>query len=325
MSLPTRSARRLLAVLTIGVLGAVLAACSGGNDGEGAPPSSPTSGTGQAAGQLSPVIVTSELAVGPNRFAVGVIDQSRNKEVLGAKLHFRFFKVTGSNQATLKFESSATPVWITRSYTETHDGKVETHEAGETGVYVANVQFDEPGQWGVEISGSVDGQTIEPLLPGFEVKERSSTPAIGAAAPPSRQLTLSDVGGDISKIDTSDPPDPEMHRMTIADAVASGRPTVIAFATPAFCETRICGPTKQVVDDLAGKYGGRANFIHVEPYDLEKARNGRLEPISLLVQEWGMSSEPWVVVVDTKGNVAAKFEAVVAIEEIETALRPLVQ
>ncbi len=38
------------------------------------------------------------------------------------------------------------------------------------------------------------------------------------------------------------------------------------------------------------------------------------------VQEWGLTSEPWVFVVDALGNVAGRFEGVVDPEEIEAAL-----
>jgi hypothetical protein len=112
-----------------------------------------------------------------------------------------------------------------------------------------------------------------------------------------------------------------MHDRTIADAVTSGRPTVIVFATPAFCMSQICGPTKSVVDEIYQEYATRANFVHVEPYDIEKARNGHgLDPLPFLEEEWGLRTEPWVFLVDRNGKVAAKFEAVVSREEIVQAL-----
>jgi hypothetical protein len=55
---------------------------------------------------------------------------------------------------------------------------------------------------------------------------------VGDPAPRSVQTILSDVF-DIKEIDTFDPPKPDMHDMTIADAVTSGKPSVIVFATPA--------------------------------------------------------------------------------------------
>jgi hypothetical protein len=296
---------------------ALAAACAGGDgDGESrGPVLTPIEA------RFLPITVSSDVAVGPNRFLVGLIDQEENAEVLGAQLHFRFFKLDGDD-ATLKFETDAETIRVEKSFTVTRqDGTVETVDAGESGVYVANVEFDAPGNWKVEVSGTVDGEPMEPVTPLFQVRERNMVVTVGDPAPLSVQPILSDVD-DISEIDTSDPPDPEMHGMTIADAVTSGRPTLITFSTPAFCVSRICGPTKQAVDRLYARYKGQANFVHVEPYDLDKARSGEgLEVLPFLEQEWGLRTEPWVFLVDKDGTIAARFEAIVTEDEIEEALQ----
>jgi len=268
---------------------------------------------------LVPVVVSQDLAIGPNRFVMGILD-SDNAQVLGADLHLRFFLLQGQD-ATLKLEADTEALSITKTYTHTHDdGTVESHEAGETGVYVANVEFDAAGQWGVEVTGTVGGQELEPLRPVFEVRDMSLSPGIGEEAPGSVQPILSDVA-DISEIDTSETPNPEMHDTTIADAVSSGEPTVIVFATPAFCVSQICGPAKQIVDDLFEAYGSQANFIHVEPYDVEKAQSGGgLEILPFITADWGLQSEPWVFVVGRDGKIAGKFEGIVSYEELEVAL-----
>jgi hypothetical protein len=36
--------------------------------------------------------------------------------------------------------------------------------------------------------------------------------------------------------------------------------------------------------------------------------------------EWRLRSEPWIFVVDSRGIVAAKFEGVAALDEVEAAL-----
>jgi hypothetical protein len=133
------------------------------------------------------------------------------------------------------------------------------------------------------------------------------------------QQTLRDVG-DISEIDSSSPPRTAMHELTIAEAIDSGRPTVVAFATPAFCQSRVCGPFMDtVVDPLFQRYGDRVNFVHVEPYVLGKARQGQLVPIPA-AEEWGLQTEPWLFIIDRQGRVAAKLEAIVALDEVEPVL-----
>jgi hypothetical protein len=239
---------------------------------------------------------------------------------------FRFFKLEGEEQEP-RGEAQATPVVLEKSYTETHeDGTVETHAAGETGVYVASVQFDEAGTWGVEIAASAGDTQYDLVGATFSVLQEGSSIAVGAPAPRSETLTLDDVA-DVAEIDTSDPPVPEMHTMTVGEAVASGRPSVIVFATPAFCVSRICGPTKDIVDDLFEQYGDQVNFVHVEPYDVPRVRRGECSNLNACsvsaIVEWGLLSEPWVFLVDGDGNVAAKFEAVATLDELKQALEPL--
>jgi hypothetical protein len=160
------------------------------------------------------------------------------------------------------------------------------------------------------------------------VRAAPLSPAIGAPAPQSVQLIIDDVES-IEIIDTSTVPNVEMHDQTIADAVTSGKPTLIAFATPAFCTSQICGPAKEVVDALYAQFGDSINFVHVEPYDVERARTGDCQPslsaclVPFLDTEWGLRSEPWIFTVDAHGNVAGKFESVVGETELEEHLQEL--
>lgn len=314
----TLTGKATAALVFLAALAVIAAACSsGGDDGS---PSAFTPETTTSLG-VSPVIVNSELVVGENRFMIGLLS-SENEEIVGAAVAFRFFKLDG-DQKELREEAQATPITLEKTYTHTHeDGTVETHEAGESGVYVAAVRFDEPGQWGVEVTAAVGDVTYDPAPAGFVVLEESASVAMGAPAPLSETLTLDDVE-DVIEIDTSNPPIPEMHTMTIAEAVTSGRPSVIVFATPAFCLSRICGPTKDIVDELFEQYKSEVNFVHVEPYELDRARSGEgLFPIPATT-EWGLQSEPWVFLVDSEGFIAAKFEAVVTMDELKAALEPL--
>lgn len=324
-------------LISLAALAVIAAACKsdGGGDGD------------SDAATVTPVIVSSELALGENRFMIGLLS-GENEQITDAEITYRFFKLEGE-EGVLRMEAQATPVVLQKSYTHTHeDGTVETHEAGESGVYVATVQFDEGGLWGAEVTAIVGDTKYDPMGLQFTVLEESSSVAIGAPAPRSVQTILSDVD-DIKEIDTSDPPNPGTHAITIAEAVTSGKPTVIVFATPAFCVFQICGPVNDIVAQLFQKYGAQANFIHVEPYFLKEARENVglcLVPIFNLQaareksggpdcpaltedelpppdQSWNLESEPWVFLVDGEGNVAAKFEAFVSEDELEQALTPL--
>ncbi|HUF54331.1 MAG TPA: hypothetical protein VMR52_11235 [Dehalococcoidia bacterium] len=309
----------IVAITTI----ALLAACGGDDDGGSTPNNVRTPITAD----LLPTVISSDLAVGENRFSLGLLDQTAEGDpvVTGADLHLRFFLVDEAGEGTLEFEADPEPIVIDRFSTHLHDdGTVHVHEAGETGAYVAYVDFDTAGDWGVEVTGATPGgEDLEPVRLSFNVLEEHFGLAVGDPAPPTVQTILSDVI-DIAEIDTSEVPIPEQHDMTIADAVASGRPTVVAIVTPAFCQTVICGPIKELFDDLYEEHRDEANFIHVEPYDVECARSGEFQTLfdcaNPIVEEWGLRSEPWVYIIDSDGVIAAAFDGIASLEEMQAAL-----
>jgi hypothetical protein len=276
-----------------------------------------------SAEDVIPIVVSHELAVGENRFVLGLQDRDNNL-ILGAGVHLRFFKLS-DGKATMESEADTRSVVVQESAEEEHgDGTPHLESGGLVGVYVTNVAFDAPGTWGVEVDATVDGQERDPARVQFDVLEKASTPAVGDPAPRSVQTVLRDVD-DISEIDSSNPPRTAMHQMTIAEAIDSGRPTVVAFATPAFCQSRVCGPMMDtVVDPLFERYGDRVNFVHVEPYVLEKARQGEFVPVAA-AEEWGLQTEPWLFVIDSNGKVAGKYEAIVAIDEVEPVIQQVLE
>jgi hypothetical protein len=262
-------------------------------------------------------IVNSSLAVGPNRVVLQLTDAD-DESIFGADVRLRFFDLNGA-EPIARAEADARFVGVETGYVdESAGGRREV--TGEDGVYVANVGFDRPGAWGVRIAVRASATEYEEFPFRFTVRERSDEPAIGDPAPRSVQATLA-TEPDITAIDSSSPPRPEMHGQTIADAVMSGRPAVIAFATPAFCRSRLCAPVMDtVMDPLAASHAGRAAFIHVEPYLLRDLREGFMENAVPAAREWGLQSEPWIFVVGRDGRIAAKFEGIVALDEVREAL-----
>ena len=61
------------------------------------------------------------------------------------------------------------------------------------------------------------------------------------------------------------------------------------------------------------------NFIHIEVY------RSLTEPgeLSATMQAWGLSTEPWVYLLDAKGLVAARLEGSASVAEIEPLLAEL--
>ncbi len=268
-------------------------------------------------GEIFPSILNSSLAVGENRFVLR-LDDVNEERVLGAAVRLRFYDLDESDDE-VAFETDARFVPIELGYVdELSDGARET--TGNDGVYVAQVSFAHAGDWGVKVRATVGDDELDEAPFRFNVLEHTVEPAFGDEAPRSRQATTAD-GSSIEEIDSSFPPRPGMHDLTIAEAIASTGPIVVAFAPPAYCPSRLCAPVMDtVMDPLAAKYAGRAHFIHVEPYVLRDLRTGFIFTETPVLREWRLPSEPWIFVIDREGRISAKFEGVISLDEVEAAL-----
>lgn len=301
-----------IAAAAVALLALVLAAGCGGSDDE-LFPRVITLGEGD----VFPAISNSSLTVGPNRVSMTFTD-TEDERLLGGSAFLEFYDLNDQDPVkTAAMPARFIPIEL--GYVdEQSDGAREV--TGQDGVYVANVEFARAGKWGVKIRFEPEDGDTENLTFQFTVIERSNEPMVGDDAPPSRQATIANVSS-IEEIDSSSPVRPAMHDVTVADAITAGRPAVVAFATPAFCTSRLCAPVMDtVMDPLYAEYSGDAAFIHIEPYVLRDLRNGFVENPVPAANEWRIHSEPWIFVIDRRGKVAAKFEGVIALDEVEMAL-----
>ena len=194
---------------------------------------------------------------------------------------------------------------------------------GTRGLYTANLDFPTAGDWALRVSvldlaAGGEGDAAELFFP---VAETAHAPAAGQPAVASDSKTLSDVPG-FEQITTGSLHDGDLYQVSIADAVESGRPAVIVFASPAFCTNAVCGPQVDVLKELKDKYRDQANFIHVDYFDNPDEIQGDLDRaiVSPTVLEWNLPSTEWSFVLDDTGVVAARFEAFATLEELEEAL-----
>ena len=307
--------RILAAVLLTTTL--LVAACSSGGS---SPPASSRaagspSGSGPAGPEIIPILVNSEILKGPNRFLFSLTDRA-NKLVAApdVKVHLLFYDVNAAEN-TVAFEADAKFLWAIKDV---------------QGLYVANIEFPKAGRWGTKFEATFLDGALKSVRADYDVRESGTTPAIGAKAPSVDTPTAADVGGDLAKISSDQSPDPRFYESSIADALATGKAFVVTFATPAFCQTRLCGPTLDTVKGLAKDYPA-ITFINVEPYKMTFT-NGHLQP-ELDAQDqlqpadwtnaWGLQSEPYTFVVKADGTVAAKFEGVLGEDELRAALDAL--
>lgn len=278
--------RRLLLVSVL-AWALVLGACGGG-DADGALPD----------GAFA-VRASSDLGLGPERLLIGIVGPEGER--LGSPDLGVTLQLFPQSDPSAVEEVEADFLWIVPD---------------STGIYKADVVFGQPGPWAA-ILVPEGGEPLEPV--GFEVLTDTFSPGVGEPAPASDSPTSATNA--IEDISTDNEPDPRFYEMTVAEAVTSGQPSVIVFATPQFCQTSACGPMLEDVKTIAAGYPD-VNFVHVEVF------TGFNEPgfapdgahLAPAVVEWGLTTEPWVFVVDARGVVTHRFEGVMDPTELEAAL-----
>lgn len=320
MTLRSTAARlRRLAMLT--VLAVTAVACSSGGDEA----STPAGGD-----DLSVSVASFDLAVGPvDRFLVGLVTPDQELISYGSpELRFSF---AGTGSGTVPsppgppVKAVFLPVPGTTTPSPVPDEPRQV-KGSERGVYAAKTAFDRAGFWQVEVTARVDGKE-RTGTGAFSVSEKHLVPAPGDAAIPSENLTMATADAPKAGIDSraggsGEVPDPSLHGTTVAAALAAKRPTVVVLSTPVYCQSRFCGPVTDVVEELAGVYGDRASFVHIEIW-----RDFQGKVINKSAAEWllrdGDLTEPWVYVIGADGRITARFDNVVNRFELEPLLREL--
>lgn len=316
------------AIVALAALLLMLAAGCG--DSGGTTVSVPTvqATTSVAAGDAAQaVLASSEMVVGENRFVLGLLDAKSGQPIGEAPdVSIQFFKVGDDGSAVAKTDKAST---------------VYHNENLPAGVYVSRTIFDQPGKWGALVTIKPQGREAYQQQLNFEVLTRGTVPIVGDKAPLSKNQTVHDPDiKNIGEICSAQPPD-DMHEMTIADAVTSGKPTVILIAAPGFCPSFTCGPDLEMVQKLKTKYGDKAIFIHVEapntiqnhthtgPVDpnhhQEPGHQGVDKPQVKTAEEWGLKTEPWLFFVDKDGKIADRFEGGLTYDEVEPRLAAVVK
>jgi hypothetical protein len=272
-----------------------------------------------APGGFVPVVVNEEFAVGQNHFVFTTLDDE-NRPIAAP-----------DRAATLTLTPASGGAPITASPVEFVWGIV-----GSVGYYTSDVQLPTAGTWnatirlGAPTSSAAAGSSPGSAAAGsatvsFEVKAKSSAVAIGQPAPSTKTPTAADAGGDLKRISTDTKPDARFYQTSVDAALASHKPFVLVFATPAFCQSATCGPALDHVKALATAYPD-LTFIHVEPYEMTFT-DGRLQPTNgaltanAVTNAWGILTEPWVYVVDRQGVVKASFPSVFSDAEFTTAAK----
>jgi hypothetical protein len=184
-----------------------------------------------------------------------------------------------------------------------------------TVVYTTELDFPSNGEWRIAALIKQGDEVAATLLPSASVGEFKAVPQVGEKAPKISTPTADDAGGDLAKITTRLPPDTQ-NRVDYADALGK-EPVVLLFATPQFCQSRVCGPVVDVAEQVKDQYGDEAAFIHMEIYNDNDPSKG----VRPQVRAFRLPSEPWLFAVDRQGVVRAEVEGAFGLDELTSAVK----
>lgn len=260
-----------------------------------------------AEGEIMPILVTTQLKVGTQRISFLL---ATSQSLIKAPVATVSSSFLGEGQAIGESKQAIFHLW----------------PYGVRGAYSTDLTFGQAGQWNLDIDVIGPDGPIQGNI-SIDVAEELPVPGIGDIPPLRANKTVHTVDN-LEKLTTDFTPDPDLYQLTIGEAIITGRPTVIVFATPAFCTSPTCGPQVDTVSELKELHVGEANFIHVELYDNPHEIQGDLtKAVSHgLVEVWGLSSIPhwfnesWTFILGTDGRIAHRFEGFVTLDELDIAL-----
>ncbi len=323
------SSRRATAAVLLAC--ALVAAGCGGGDGDddaSKPPPEATPeqfprATGRTLAELrkdlpkaGPVLApTGSLFVtGKNRLGFGLFTASR-AQIADASAAV-YIAPAGGGEAQGPFVAHYESLAVDSPYLSESTSK--DPDAAKT-LYVANVPFDKPGKYEVLGMARLDDRLVAATSAAPELvvvpKKDDPVPAVGESPPRIHTPTEAEVGGDLNKIDTRVPHD-DMHKVDFADVLGS-KPTVLIFATPLLCQSRVCGPVVDVAAQVEDEFRDQVDFIHMEIYNDNEINKGTRPQIAA----FGLPSEPWVFAIDKNGKVAARMEGAFSVKELEAAVK----
>ncbi len=267
--------------------------------------------------EFSVLMVSSDLAQGPNRVAFVLVDRNNNP--------------VGASEATVIPRHTPPGTQESRELEALKATFLPWPPEGSgRGVFIAGINFDVPGEataanpglWELQVSAKTpDGRAVG-AVSAVRVAAQSTTPAIGDPAPRSVTPTADQVP-DLAQITSAFDPDPDFYQLSVHEALDQAKPLVVLFSTPAFCVSATCGPQLDTLAQMKEQHGDSVNFIHVEVFeDPHLIKGDRLTARQVsAVDEWGLPTEPWTFIVDGDGVVRAKFEQFTPREILEAALQ----
>ena len=251
-----------------------------------------------------PVIESSDIYVGVPRLVVTLLERDTQPDFPdGATFRIRFFDPTEDG---IKFHSDA----------ELKEIDVE----GLRYLIAPDPPFETAGQWALAVTVELPGGTAEstPRLP-FLVRGTATGLTAGDQAPSVNTPTISD--GVLERMAEPTPEAIGLYERSALELITSGEPVLIVWASAERCAgRRACVRALEQATALLQR--GVIAVVHVEPFGRPRA-----PMLQRLIDEaneaWSIEAEPQFYLVDRNGVIAARFEIVVELAELEAAMEAM--
>lgn len=269
-------------------------------------------------GSGGPVLAPSGsiFAPGKNRLGFGLFDRARSQIADAAAAIYlvpiRSGKTVNGGKVQGPFLARYESLEVGRKF-QSHTTASDPDSA--RSLYVSDVKFPKAGDYAVLGALRLDNRLVGTDLAGVKVVGHSPVPAVGDKAPRTDTPTTHSVGGHLSLIDTRDPHD-TMHETNFADELGK-KPQILLFATPALCQSRVCGPVVDIAEQVKSETGGKADFTHMEIYRDNEVEKGYRPQL----QQWHLRSEPWMFAVNRKGRIVERIEGAFSPKELRAAVK----
>jgi thiol-disulfide isomerase/thioredoxin len=131
---------------------------------------------------------------------------------------------------------------------------------------------------------------------------------VGDKVPSIKTKTLADVGGDFTRITTYRFPDKRMYQYSLDQALKTGKPILLEFATPGHCT--VCDVQLQMLKDLLRRYSPKVLFLHMDQYQNPEA-----------FRAFHVKGDPWTFVIDSHQIVRFRQPGRMLYGELDHAIR----
>ncbi len=338
---------KLAGPLCLAVL--LIAACGGSDDSDSgyqdrpAPPASSFPATqGRSLAQLledeatnTTLVVTPTERVfykGENRFGFGVFTRSAKEQIGDAEIALYAAKAPppgsapqssgAQGQAGLEFALGGRargpyPAKVLTLETEAPFTAKTTADDPDSGkvVYTTDIDFPSNGEWRIAAMIRNGDELEATLLPSAVVGQFTTIPRVGERPPAINTPTRESVGGNLEELTTRIPPE-TMNDSDFAEVLGK-KPVALLFATPQFCESRVCGPVVDVAEQVKEDYEDQVEFIHMEIYNDNDPGKG----VRPQVRDFNLPSEPWLFVIDRNGRISTEIEGAFGVGELTEAVK----